>query len=890
MMYQSSHKPAPTLFANILVTAFLVGSLTSGSWPRSVGARASLSASGQESPALTVGAIYSQTNLVSDLPGVGLIQDKKLANPWGIALSPSSPFWVVNNESDNATIYQGDVSGSPLVPNAALPAVSVLNVPTLLPAPSQPTAIVANTTDDFLVERPAIQPAPAAFIFATFNGGINAWRPGFGEQAEVVKFMSGHRYTGLAMGNNASGNFLFAADFENGNIDVFDKDFNVASVSGNFADATVPANFHPYNIQNLGGALYVTYAEFSHVHDNDFGFVRKFDMNGVRDAAFAINNGPLATPWGIAIAPANFGPFSNLLLVANYRTLTPTSPSISAFNPATGALFGHMTDGSGAALQIDKLRGLAFGNGVNGGEANTLYFTADIFEYFETTGRHHGLFGSLKPVSGLPASQIQFSNSQYQTNEGAGHIDITVTRSGDVTDIATVNYATVDIGATQKSQYEIALGKLTFNPGETGKTFRVLIVDNHLAGGGSGTELALVLSNPTGAALVKPNTATLFIMDNDFDTNRDPLNIIDDAQSFVRQQYFDFLNREPDAAGLAFWTSQITSCGTDQACIERKRINVSAAFFLSIEFQKTGMLAYLTERVASGTLPRYGAFMRDVQALQKDYIFGAPGAAAQLEANTRAFYDEFVRRPEFVAKYGGLTNDQYVLNLMLSGGISTTTGRLFISAVDGSQVVPPVNTTAFGVAVARLSLASLNTVDFSFTLKTPSLIHTAAHIHSPALAGSNAPPIVTLPNGDFREFTVNLTSQQGMDMRSGKFYLDVHTQDHPDGQIRGQFAGLRFQRDVLGDALTQGTITRAEALRLIVEDAEFKIAQLNRAFVLMEYFGYLRRNPDDPPDNSLAGYNFWLLKLNQFNGNFEQAEMVKAFIKSTEYRRRFGPP
>jgi hypothetical protein len=127
-------------------------------------------------------------------------------------------------------------------------------------------------------------------------------------------------------------------------------------------------------------------------------------------------------------------------------------------------------------------------------------------------------------------------------------------------------------------------------------------------------------------------------------------------------------------------------------------------------------------------------------------------------------------------------------------------------------------------------------------------------------------------------------------LRSGRLYLGVHTQNNPDGEIRGQISALRFQRDVLVDGLNAGLINRAEALRLIVEDGDFRHDQFNRAFVLMEYFGYLRRNPDDPPDNNLAGYNFWLNKLNQFNGNFVNADMVKAFIKLTEYRRRFGPP
>ncbi len=891
MLYQSSHRLDSSSGVKILVAALLLGSLAASSLPGSVVARSassSTSSRSQDSPALAVGAIYSQTNLVSDLPGVALIEDRELANPWGIGLSATSPFWVVNNAGGDATLYQGDVSGSPLVINSPLPSVAIPTLPTVFPAPSLPTGVVANNTSDFLVTL--LEPsAPAQFIFATEQGAINAWKPALGSFAAVVQFVPGHHYTGLAIGNNASGNFLYAADFENGNIDVFDKDFNPASVAGNFIDATVPANFHPYNIQNLGGALYVTYAEFSHVHDN-FGFVRKFDTNGVRDAAFAINDGPLATPWGLALAPANFGAFSNLLLVANYRLLGLNSASINAFNPATGALVGNMVDGSGAALQIERLRGLAFGNGTNGGDQNTLYFTADIFETFETRGDHHGLFGSLKPVTGIPATTLKFSDSQYFTNEGAGHFDVTVVRTGDLSGTATVNYATVDSSLSQTSGFEIALGRLAFSPGESSKTFRILIVDNHLAGAGSALPLNLVLSNATGAALVNPGIAQLFVMDNDFDTNRDPINIIDDARSFVRQHYYDFLNREPDTPGLDFWTNQITSCGRDQQCIERKRVSVSAAFFLSIEFQKTGILAYLTERVASGTLPRYGPFMRDVQALQKDYVFGAPGAAAQLEANTRAFFDEFITRPEFVAKYGGLPNDQYVSELLISGGISSTTGRLFISRVDGSQVVPPVSTPATGVATARISLSSFDVVDFSLSFQNLSSAQTAAHLHSPALAGANAPEIVTLPNGEFRDLTVTLTPQQSAEMRNGRFYIDVHSVNNVNGEIRGQFSPLRFQKDVLVDALNAGLITRAQALRLIVEDGDYKRDQFNRAFVLMEYFGYLRRNPDDPPDNNLAGYNFWLAKLDQFNGNFQQADMVKAFIKSTEYRRRFGPP
>ena len=272
-------------------TALLSAMLLSGMLPASTAKTDS-----PQSPSIVFGAIYSQTNLVSDLPGVALVEDKQLVNPWGLAVNPTSPFWVVNNKKDHATLYRGDVSGSPLVPNADLPQVGIPNVPSVLPFPAEPTGIVANNTSDFLVASPLeLQPTPAHFIFVTNAGGISAWKPAFGSTSAVVRFASGHHYTGVTIGSNTSGNLLFVADFANGKIDVYDKSFNETSVSGNFTDATVPANFHPYNIQNLNGSLYVTYAEHTHV-GNDFGFVRKFDMNGVRDNAFAINNGPLGAP------------------------------------------------------------------------------------------------------------------------------------------------------------------------------------------------------------------------------------------------------------------------------------------------------------------------------------------------------------------------------------------------------------------------------------------------------------------------------------------------------------------------------------------------------------------------------------------------------------------
>lgn len=740
--------------------------------------RTSSRAAAIQAPTLSVRVPFHQTNFLSDIPGIAFTEDPFLVNPWGAVVRPNSPFWVVNNKRAYASLYEGDVAGSPLVRNSELQSVGIETIPTVAPIAPKPTAVVANTSD-FVVRGADLPPGPAHFIFASEWGIIAAWQPFFGSVAFVAKPVPGHLHTGLAIGNIGSEPFLYAADFRSGQIDVFEKHFNPTTVPGNFAvDAAVPATAHPFNIQNIGGSLYVTYAEFNQFSERPNngggkGFVRKFDTNGVRDPAFVINNGVfdqdnarLSAPWGLVLAPANFGAFSNKLLVGDFGSSGSDAASVFAFDPATGAYAGEMVDEGGGALKIDRLWSLVFGNGVNGGDSNTLYFTAGIFS------EAHGLFGSLKPVSGVTTSTVRFSSSDYFAGEGDGFFDVTVTRSGDVSGTASVNYATVDNGAFQFSDYEIALGKLTFAPGETSKTFRILIVDDKSLAGGTMFTLNLVLSNASGTGLATPSIARLSIQDNEFDTPGQPPNANDDPSLFVRQQYYDFLNRVPDTAGFNFWVNQITSCGSNAQCIENKRINVSAAFFLSIEFQRTGMTAYLTHRLGSVSFMRYGTFMRDVQALQKDYVFGAPGADAQIEANKQAFFNDFVSRPEFVARFFGFTNAQYVDTL------------LALRDVGSSQV----------------------------------------------------------------------------------------------------------ERDALVNGLNAGTETRATVLRKITENEAFKQRELNTAFVLMEYYGYLRRNPDDPPDNNFTGFNFWLNKLNSFNGDFHKSDMVKAFLRSTEYRGRFGPP
>jgi hypothetical protein len=240
-------------------------------------------------------------------------------------------------------------------------------------------------------------------------------------------------------------------------------------------------------------------------------------------------------------------------------------------------------------------------------------------------------------------------------------------------------------------------------------------------------------------------------------------NPLDTPEYFVRQHYVDFLNREPDESGFNFWSDQIIGCGNDPVCIERKRVNVSAAYFLSIEFQQTGGLVNGLYRTSYDRRPLYSEFVPDSQTVGLNVVVGKVGWEALLEANKQAFVNAWVQRPSFVNAYGNLSNDAYVDTLISHTGVSFTTN----------------------------------------------------------------------------------------------------------------------ERNALVASLVNQSATRAQVLRQITEDPRFVSLKFSETFVMMEYFGYLRRDPD------AAGFQFWLDKLNQFNGNFENADMVKAFIVSGEYGDRF---
>jgi uncharacterized protein (TIGR03118 family) len=341
---------------------------------------------------------YTLHNLVSDIPGIADQTDPNLVNPWGISMSPSSPFWISNNHTGNTTVYNGQGQPSP----AGSPLVVKIPTPAGGAPRSSPTGQVFNDTPGFMVNG-----KPAVFLFATEDGTIAAWNPAADPRNAILLVDNSSRgavYKGLALANTNAGPMLYAANFNSGNIDVYDANFSYVSAAGAFTDPQLPAGFAPFNVQRIGRKLYVTYAMQDNDRHDDVagagnGFVDVFDFQGNLLGRLA-SNGALNSPWGLALAPGNFGDFSNALLVGNFG-----DGAINAFDPCSGEFLGTLQDSNGANLAVNGLWGLSFGNGHGAGDATTLYFSAGI----PASGNveDHGLFGSIAPAdpSAAPAPQ-----------------------------------------------------------------------------------------------------------------------------------------------------------------------------------------------------------------------------------------------------------------------------------------------------------------------------------------------------------------------------------------------------------------------------------------------------------------------------------------------------
>jgi uncharacterized protein (TIGR03118 family) len=346
--------------------------------------------------AASVGATsnqYTQTNLISDIPGVARITDPNLVNPWGQATNGPSPLWVADNGADVSTLYTGGVNGS--IPTPA-PATAPLVVKIEGGAPTGTVGNTSGSTTDFLVHT-STGTAPANFIFASENGFITAWsRTVSGTVAQVEGGAHHAVYKGLALASVGTSNFLYATNFHSGRIDVFDGDFNLVRFhSGPFArkaftDPNLPAGFAPFGIQSINGELYVSYAKQDAKRHDDVagpgnGFVDVYSTSGVLQTRL-ISRGDLNSPWGLVLAPSTFGGFAGDLLVGNFGDGT-----IHAYDPVKGTEAGTLTNTDGNPIAIDGLWGLRFGNGTFGGPGD-LVFTAGIAD------EGHGLLGEITPA------------------------------------------------------------------------------------------------------------------------------------------------------------------------------------------------------------------------------------------------------------------------------------------------------------------------------------------------------------------------------------------------------------------------------------------------------------------------------------------------------------
>ena len=331
------------------------------------------------------GKFYQQRNLVSDGSVPAEHIDLNVVNPWGIAFNPNGFVWVANNETGTATLYDGNgISQPPMVTIPPIPGSNEIG---------NPTGIVFNGSADFVISKGNIS-RPSRFIFASENGTIAAWATDV-DPANALLVIDHSKseaiYKGLALAANGTGNFLYATDFHHGKIDVFDAAFQPATLAGTFSDPELPNGFAPFGIRNINGALYVTYAMQDEDQEDDvagqgLGFVDVFDANGQLIRRFA-SRGRLNAPWGLALAPADFGKFSSRLLIGNFG-----DGAINAYDLASGEFRGRLRHADGQELAIDGLWGISFGNGIASQPTNVLFFAAGPEDEI------HGLYGRIEPA------------------------------------------------------------------------------------------------------------------------------------------------------------------------------------------------------------------------------------------------------------------------------------------------------------------------------------------------------------------------------------------------------------------------------------------------------------------------------------------------------------
>jgi len=590
---------------------------------------------------------------------------------------------------------------------------------------------VANSgpSDAASVQLTDAVPANTTFVSFSAPGGWTPSTPAVGGTGNVTATIS-------SLASGATANFSFVVKISSSPASV-----TITNTAGVSTTTTDPTPGNNSSTANTGVASF-TINDVSVTEGN----------SGTTDAVFTVTlSAPLATQASVNFATADGTATQPLDYQANNGTLT--------FSP-------------GITTQSVTVK--VIGNTIP--EGNQTFFVNLSNPSGALNAKAQGL-GTIVDDDAASMFQFQFANVGVNENANPGSVALTVTRSGDTSGAASVSFVTSDGTATQRSDYTFGSGVVQFGPGESQKSINILLVNDNLV---EGNEFFFVtLSNPSGNSVIgTPNSVNVTI--NDDDTSASNTNPIDNAQFFVRQQYLDFLGREPDSAGLTFWTNQMTNCSNPPpADLTVCRVNVSAAFFLSTEFQETGGFVDRIQRAAFGRQSAdpasrlsYLKFMRDTRQVGAGVVVGQSGFDTVLENNKQAYATQVVADPSFAARFPQTTAAPYVAALFASAGITPTTS-------ESNAAV-----SAFG---------------------------------------------------------------------SG------------------------------------GTAGRVAALRSVGDSNSLRQAEANSFFVLAEYFGYLRREPTALPDIDNSGYSFWLTKLNQFNGDFLKAEMVKAFLNSSEYRQRFGP-
>lgn len=336
--------------------------------------------SGVGSAPPVVASRYLTTSLVTDLDTPGTQTDELIVNPWGLAFDPTGYGWVANQDTSTVTLYNGNGAVQDLV----------VEIPAGGAGDANPTGIVHNPTQDFRVTQNGVTGvsqfiiAGEAGTLAGFSQAVNAT-----EAVTVYDIGDGPVYKGLAIGRSTGAHYLYAADFLNNNIDVFDRNFVRVALVGHFRDPGLPAGYAPFSIQTVGDRVYVAYARQSTTSADEavkgagLGVVSVFNTNGTFIRQL-VNGGALNAPWGMAVAPVNFGSFSNHLLVANFG-----DGRITAYNTSNGNFAGTLSRSDGTPIVIDGLWGISFGNGSFSQPLNTLFFTAG------PVNETHGLYGRI---------------------------------------------------------------------------------------------------------------------------------------------------------------------------------------------------------------------------------------------------------------------------------------------------------------------------------------------------------------------------------------------------------------------------------------------------------------------------------------------------------------